>query len=214
MIAIDGPAASGKSTTARRVADLLGFSFLNTGSMYRASALAVRRAGLSLERGAEAAAFLQSRTFGFTPGNGILLDGEDVTPLINTAEMGEAASIISALREVRVFLVKLQRLYADGRNTVAEGRDMGTVVFPDAFMKVYVVADAPVRARRRLRDLGGGDMGEMVRQVLRRDRRDRFRPDSPLRVSPGAYWLDGTHMSLAQQVDDVVAEYRRLAGEQ
>jgi len=90
---------------------------------------------------------------------------------------------------------------------------MGTVVFPDAFMKVYVVADAAVRARRRLRDLGGGDMGEMIRQVIRRDRRDRFRADSPLRVAPGAYWLDGTHMSLAQQVDDVVAEYRRLAGD-
>jgi len=180
--------------------------------MYRASALAVKRAGLSLEKGSEAAALLSSHTFGFTADNGILLDGADVTGLINTAEMGEAASILSAQREVRVFLVRLQRLFAEGRDTVAEGRDMGTVVFPDAFMKVYVVADAAVRARRRLRDLGGGDMGEMIRQVIRRDRRDRFRADSPLRVAPGAYWLDGTHMSLAQQVDDVVAEYRRLAG--
>lgn len=192
------------------MADLLGFSFLNTGSMYRASALAVKRAGLSLEKGAEAAELLTSLTFGFTTENGILLDGVDVTDLINTAEMGEAASILSAQREVRVFLVKLQRLFARGRNTVAEGRDMGTVVFPDAFMKVYVVADAPVRARRRLRDLGGSDMNEMIRQVIRRDRRDRFRADSPLRVSPGAYWLDGTHMSLAQQVDAVVTEYKRL----
>lgn len=180
--------------------------------MYRASALAVKRAGFSLERGPEAVELLASHTFGFTPDNGILLDGTDVTEAINTAEMGEAASILSARPEVRVFLVKLQRLFAEGRNTVAEGRDMGTVVFPDAFMKVYVVADAPVRARRRLRDLGGGDMGEMVRQVIRRDRRDRFRSDSPLRVAPGAYWLDGTHMSLAQQVEDVVAEYRRLDG--
>lgn len=195
------------------MADILGFSFLNTGSMYRASALAVTRAGISLENGAEAAALLNSHSFAFTPENGILLDGTDVTALINTAEMGEAASIISTRREVRTFLVRLQRLYAEGRNTVAEGRDMGTVVFPDAFMKVYVVADAPVRARRRLRDFGGGDMTEMVRQVIARDRRDRFRLDSPLRVSPGSFWLDGTSMTLDRQVSAVIEEYRRLAGE-
>lgn len=178
--------------------------------MYRASALVVMRAGILLDDGPAAAALLESHSFGFTPENGITLDGRDVTGLINTAEMGEAASILSARPQVRAFLVNLQRLFSRDRNTVAEGRDMGTVVFPDAFMKVYVVADAPVRARRRLRDLGEGEMGEMVRQVIRRDRRDRFRPDSPLRVSPGAFWLDGTHMTLAQQVEAVLARYALL----
>lgn len=178
--------------------------------MYRASALAVSRAGLPLEDGAGAVALLNTHTFSFTPDNRILLDGADVAHLINTAEMGEAASVISAQREVRAFLVGLQRLFAEGRSTVAEGRDMGTVVFPDAFMKVYVVADAPVRARRRVRDLGGGDISQMARQVLRRDRRDRFREDSPLRAAPGALWLDGTAMSLEQQVSAVIEAYRAM----
>lgn len=176
--------------------------------MYRASALAISRAGLPLDDGAGAAALLNTHEFSFSQENGILLDGEDVTGLINTAEMGEAASVISAQREVRAFLVGLQRLFARGGNTVAEGRDMGTVVFPDAFMKVYVVADAAVRARRRVRDLGGGSISEMARQVLRRDRRDRFREDSPLRAAPGAVWLDGTAMTLEQQVEAVVNAYR------
>jgi len=182
--------------------------------MYRASALAVSRAGVSLDNGVMAAKVLDSHTFSFSPEGAVLLDDEDVSGLIHTAEMGEAASIISTQPQVRVFLVKLQRLFGQGRNTVAEGRDMGTVVFPNAFLKVYVVADAPVRARRRIQDLGGGDMGEMARQVIRRDRRDRFRPDSPLRLPPGAMWLDGTFMSLSRQVSEVIREYRRIAGEQ
>lgn len=181
--------------------------------MYRAASLAVTRAGISLHAPDEAVRALRAHRFQFSPDNRILLDGEDVSGLIHTAEMGEAASVLSAHSQVRGFLVGLQRLFAEAGNTVAEGRDMGTVVFPHAFLKVYVVADAPVRARRRVKDLGGGDMAEMARQVLRRDRRDRFRADSPLRLPPGAIWLDGTFMSLSQQVSQVLTEYRRLSAE-
>ncbi len=192
------------------MAEHLGFSFLNTGAMYRASALAAMQAGIPLDDGPAVAALLESHTFGFTPENGVTLDGRDVTGLIAAPGIGEAASIISAESRVRAFLVKLQRLFSRNRNTVAEGRDMGTVVFPDAFLKVYVVADAPVRARRRLKELKSGDMGETVRHVLRRDRRDRFRQDSPLRVPPGAFWLDGTQMTLEEQVEAVLTRYAML----
>ncbi len=175
--------------------------------MYRASAFLVSASDINLQDGQAAAVFLRDHSIDVSS-RGIYVDGEDVSGNIRTAAAGEAASIISAHRPVREYMVSLQRAFGEKYNTVAEGRDMGTVVFPDAALKVYVVADIAIRAWRRLRDLDHGDMDSMVHSVFRRDYRDRNRSESPLRLPPGALWLDGTSMSVSEQVDFVLNHYR------
>ena len=175
--------------------------------MYRASAFLVAASGIDLNDGEKAVAFLRQHSIDVSS-KGIFVDGDDVSGNIRTAAAGEAASIISAHRPVREYMVFLQRAFGEKHNTVAEGRDMGTVVFPDASLKVYVVADIAIRAWRRLRDLSGGDMDSMVHSVFRRDYRDRNRTESPLRLPPGAIWLDGTSMSVNEQVNFVLHHYR------
>lgn len=179
--------------------------------MYRASAFLVSAWGVDLHDGAVAAKILSDHSI-HVSSRGVFLDDVDISGKIRTQAIGEAASIISAHREVREFMVSLQRAFGNKYNTVAEGRDMGTVVFPDAILKVYIVADLSIRAWRRLRDIDNGDMDTMVHSVFRRDHRDRNRTESPLRVPPGALWLDGTSMSVDQQVGFIMNHYRKRLG--
>jgi len=217
VIAIDGPAASGKSTTARRVAKRLKFSYLDTGAMYRASALLSLRNSIPLTDTDKIAATIRAHSIDVVDGS-VLLDGEDVSTFIRTLEVSNAASIISSGSPVRREMVRLQKEFGRARDTVAEGRDMGTVVFPDAFLKIYVVADVAVRVTRRWREMivSGceADFGELLQAQLVRDWRDRSRQDSPLRLAPGAHMLDSSLMSIETQVESVIDLYRRKrAGE-
>lgn len=177
--------------------------------MYRASAFLVSSSGIDIQDGFAASDLLFDHSIDVSS-RGVFLDGNDISGKIRTREIGEAASIISAHRSVRDYMVSLQRTFGEKHDTVAEGRDMGTVVFPDAALKVYVVADIAVRAWRRLKDLDQvtSGMNSMVQSVFRRDYRDRNRSESPLRLPPGALWLDGTSMSIDQQVNFVLRVYK------
>jgi cytidylate kinase len=192
VVAIDGPAGAGKSTVARAVADELGFTYLDTGSMYRAVALA------AAERGAEAASVASS--LNIEPrGERILVDGRDVTAEIRAPEVSEAASRAAAEPDVRRAVVELQRRLLSSGNWVAEGRDIGTVVAPDAELKVFLTADPEERARRRAAELGIDPARVLAEQAIR-DERDRTREHSPLEPATGAVVLDTTQMSLREVV--------------
>lgn len=222
IVAIDGPAGSGKSTTARRVADRLGWLYLDTGAMYRAVGLAFREQGLPFTDDA-AAALLPGLDVRLQPGPDrvrVALNGDDVTDRIRTPEAADGASRVSALGSVREAMVALQRRVArdqeaEGGGVVVEGRDIGTVVFPGAEVKFFLVADLEARARRRLADQGAGPDGapaalnQVRAELAERDRRDQSRALSPLRPAPDAETLDTTGLSIDQQVERVLAAVRR-----
>ncbi len=195
LVAIDGPAGAGKSTVARAVAVALGFTYLDTGAMYRSVALAELRA----HHDPLAAAI--------GLGERVTLDGEDVTEAIRTPEVTERASVVSSRPEIRAALVAKQRELIAGGDWVAEGRDIGTVVAPDAELKVYLDASPAERARRRADQLGADTATVLAEQTLR-DERDSTREHSPLRAAPDAVVLDTTGLS----VDEVVARIVALAG--
>jgi CMP/dCMP kinase len=196
VVAIDGPAGAGKSTVARAVADALGFTYLDTGAMYRAVALAAR------ERGAPAGAIAASVRI--EPGERIMLDGRDVTDEIRTPEVSEAASRAAADPAVRSAVAAHQRRLLGGGNWVAEGRDIGTVVAPAAEVKVFLDADPRERARRRAVELGV-DVDTVLAEQTIRDERDRTREHSPLAPAEGAVVIDTTAMTLPEVVDRIVA---------
>jgi len=196
-IAIDGPAAAGKTTLARRLAEELGYLFVPTGAMYRAAALAKKR-GIPPDR-----ARIEVRE-----GGRIILEGEDVTDLLSSPDLDELSSQVAVDGRVRRHLVALQRQIARGRDVVMEGRDIGTVVLPDAELKLYLWADPEERARRRLAERGG-DYEEILAAIRRRDERDSTREDSPLRPASDAVILDTTKLS----PDQVLAEALRLVEE-
>lgn len=179
-IAIDGPAAAGKTTLGKRLAQALGVLFVPTGAMYRAAALAHRR-GLSLEE----------VDIAVTEAGQVLLGGEDVTALLSHPELDELSSQLAADARVRARLVQLQRKIAEGRDVVMEGRDIGTVVLPDAELKIFLWASLPERARRRQREQGG-EFEDVLEAIRRRDERDSTRHCSPLRPAPDAVVVDTT----------------------
>ena len=185
-IAIDGPAAAGKTTLARSLAEKLGYLFVPTGAMYRAAALAKKR-GMAPEK-----VCIEVRE-----GGRILLEGEDVTELLENSDLDELSSQVAVDGRVRRHLVALQRQIAQGRQVVMEGRDIGTVVLPDADLKIFLWAEPEERARRRLAERGG-DFQEILAAIRRRDERDSTREDSPLRPAPDAVILDTTGLSREQ----------------
>lgn len=196
VIAIDGPAGAGKSTVARAVAAALGFTYLDSGAMYRAVALA------ALERGVQPAAV--ARGLRIEIGPRVTVDGRDVTDALRTPAVSEAASRAAADPQVREAMVSLQRELLSRGDWVAEGRDIGTVVAPGAAVKVFLTASPQERARRRAAELGADPASVLVEQAIR-DERDRTREHSPLRPAPGAVVLDTTAMPLEEVVRRVSA---------
>jgi CMP/dCMP kinase len=199
VVAIDGPAGAGKSTVARAVADELEFTYLDTGAMYRAVALA------AMQRGAPAASLASALKI--EPGERILLDRRDVTDEIRTPEVSEAASRAAADPAVRAAVASEQRRLLQHGDWVAEGRDIGTVIAPEAEVKVFLTADPAERARRRAAELGVDAATVLAEQTIR-DERDRTREHSPLAPADGAIVLDTTNMTLQQVVQRIVALVR------
>lgn len=203
VVAIDGPAGAGKSTVSRRVAAALGFTYLDSGAMYRSVALAARRRGASP---AEVAPELRIEL-----GDRVRLDGEDVTEAIREPEVSEAASHAAADPEVRRAMVREQRRLLANGDWVAEGRDIGTVVAPEADVKVFLTAEPRERAGRRAAELDA-DPEAVLAEMERRDERDREREHSPLRPAPGAVRIDSTGRSLDDVVTTIVGLVRGTRG--
>jgi len=211
VVAVDGPVGSGKSTVARRVAARLGYVYLDTGAMYRAVGLLASEEGVGLDDEDAVVALARSAGLRFD-GDGRLFAGErDVSDAIRTLEMGAAASRVSALPGVRMLLVEEQRRLAGSADIVMEGRDIGTVVFPDAAVKVYLTARPEVRAARRAAELRAKgdevDEAEVLAALLERDQRDSTRALAPLRRAADAVEVDTSEMTL----DEVVAAVAGLA---
>jgi cytidylate kinase len=196
VVAIDGPAGVGKSSTARAVAHALGFTYLDTGAMYRAVAFVAN------ERGVDPATI--AGELNIEPGERIRVDGRDVSDAIRTPEVSEAASRAAADPEVRSAVAAQQRRLLETGDWVAEGRDIGTVVAPDAEVKVFLTADAAERARRRAAELGLDERTVLAEQAIR-DERDSTREHSPLQPAPGAVVIDSTHMTLPEVVERIAA---------
>jgi len=211
IVAIDGPAASGKSTTARLVAERLGYRWVDTGAMYRALALKVVREKIKPWEEGRLREMLGRTEVRLEEGDGglrVLLDGEDVTDLVRSPEVTRAVSWVCALPFVREAMVQLQRRMAAGGGVVMEGRDIGTIVVPDAEVKVFLDADVRERARRRWRELRekGMDVSleDVERELEERDRKDSAREHSPLRRAPDAILVDTTNLSVEEQVERIV----------
>lgn len=211
VVTIDGPAAAGKSTTARAVAARLGFLYIDTGALYRALALKVLEEGVAADdlEAVETALHGTELDLSGSPDTPqVRMDGRDVTDAIRTPEVSEMASRLAAQRSVRARLVDIQRELRARGPLVGEGRDLGTVVFPEADVKVYLDADARTRARRRYRELQergiAVPLADVLVEIERRDRRDRERADSPLAVAPGATVIDTTDMDIEGQVRAVL----------
>jgi cytidylate kinase len=196
VVAIDGPAGAGKSSVARAVAQQLGFTYLDSGSMYRAVALAALRARVGPAEVASAVSI--------DVGERVLLDGDDVTAEIRAPEVSEAASKAASLPEVRAAMVAQQRRLMGDGDWVAEGRDIGTVVVPDAAVKVFLTASPEARAARRAEEVGGDAATVLAEQVIR-DQRDSEREHSPLRAADDAVTIDTTDLTFEQSVDRVVS---------
>lgn len=211
VIAIDGPAASGKSTTAKLVAARLGYLHIDTGAMYRAFTLKILRSGVDGFYSKKIASLAEATRIELQPDNGslkVLLDGEDVTEQIRSPEVTTAVSSVSSVRDVRQALVKEQRRLGKDGGVVLEGRDIGTVVFPDADLKIFMVASIEARALRRQRELAAKgistDLEALMREIRERDEKDSSREESPLRKADDAIVLDTTALTIDEQVEFVV----------
>jgi cytidylate kinase len=214
VIAIDGPSGSGKSSVSRLVAKRLGFQYLDTGALYRALAMHLIRKGKTPEDSEDAIlGAIRDAEIGLERER-IFLNGEDVSDAIRTPEAGHYASVFSAKKCVRGHLFKIQRDAGREYDVVAEGRDMTTVVFPDAGVKIYLDASEEGRAERRylqLREKGMPiTMGEAIRDVRDRDFRDSNREIAPLKKADDASYIDSTDMSLEDVVEAIVQEARRI----
>jgi cytidylate kinase len=215
VVAIDGPAASGKSTTARLAAERLGFLYLDTGAMYRAVTWKALEQGVDPGDAAALAELVERVRLRMIPGERggrILADGEDVTEKIREPRISRAVSQVSSVPAVRRAMVQIQREIGRSGAVVVEGRDIGTVVFPDAPVKVYLAASLEERAERRRRELRRAGVEQsredLVREIRARDELDSAREDSPLRRAPDAVLVDTTRLTIEQQVEEVVRAVR------
>jgi len=208
VIAIDGPSGAGKGTVARRVADRLGYRHVDTGAMYRAVAWAAVERGIALDDEAAVAA-LADRARIEVDATRVAIDGVDITAVIRTPVVDRAASLVARLPDVRAILVAQQRAMAGDGNLVMEGRDIGTVVFPEAPVKIYLDADPAERARRRAHDpahqSGSFSVAAVATALADRDASDRSRATSPLSMAADAVHLDTTRMTIAEAVARVLA---------
>lgn len=216
-IAIDGPAGAGKSTIAKCIAGQLGFIYVDTGAMYRAIALYLLRKGIdgkdtaAIE--AECPDIRVSLEYDEEGRQQVILNGENVTPYIRTEEVGNMASISSAVPAVRETLLDLQRDMAERSDVLMDGRDIGTHVLPHAFLKIYLTASSAVRAERRYKELleKGVDcqLSDIEEDIIQRDRQDMNRKIAPLKMADDAILVDSSEMSIEEVIDTVVAEFNK-----
>ncbi|MFZ5515668.1 MAG: (d)CMP kinase [Candidatus Zhuqueibacterota bacterium] len=214
VIAIDGPAGSGKSTTARLVAERLGFMFLDTGAMYRALTLKALRAGLNVADASEISSLTSTTNIELLQESGrlkVLLDREDVTKEIRSTVVSGNVANVAAHPAVREWLVHMQRRLGSGGNVVAEGRDVGTVIFPRARLKIFLVASIEERAKRRHKELAdkhqSEDFESLIAKIKERDALDSSRQVGPLKRADDALELDTTNLTVEQQVDFIVNKW-------
>jgi len=219
VIAIDGPAASGKSTTARLVADRLGYLHIDTGAMYRAVTLRVLEEKIPLMDNARIGALAENTRIRLERSGGenrVYVDGRDVTREIRSTQVTQSVSAVSSYQEVRDVLVREQRKMAEAGGVVLEGRDIATVVLPEADLKIFMVARIDERVRRRKSELEAEgvtvDSGKLQQEILERDRLDSTREASPLRKAPGSLEVDTSSMSIEQQVQIVVDQAMEIVG--
>ncbi len=212
VIAIDGPTASGKGTIAQRVAAVLGWHYLDSGALYRIVGLLALREAVSLDDGL-ALSQLAGQIEPVFQGERILLGGEDIALAIRAEQVGTAASRVAVHPPLRAVLVELQRRFRRSPGLVADGRDMGTVIFPDADLKVFLTASAASRAQRRYKQLiekgFSAKLSGLLRDLEERDARDSARAVAPLKPAEGALVLDSTYLSIEQTVEAVLEAYRR-----
>ncbi|TCL59956.1 cytidylate kinase [Kineothrix alysoides] len=211
-IAIDGPAGAGKSTIAKMVAKRKGFIYIDTGAMYRAMALYLLRSGIGAGEQEKISEKCKEADITIRHENGeqvVLLNGENVSSLIRTEEVGNMASASSVNKDVREKLVELQHRLADSADVVMDGRDIGTCVLPGADVKVYLTADSSVRAKRRFVELSAKgehcDLSKIERDIVERDERDMSREISPLRQAADAVLVDSSSMTI-EEVAEVILE--------
>ena len=208
IIAIDGPSASGKSTTAKGVAEKLGITHLDTGAMYRTVTWGLKKAAIHPSDDEKVRDFLKNLEIYFDASNHIWLNGEDVSVEIRTGDISSRVSAVSAIPEVREKMVKIQRQIAGKKDCVLEGRDIGTVVFPDAEYKFFLVADTKIRAKRRLLDLERigetSTLAELMDDIERRDAVDSSREHSPLLQAEDAIPIDTSHLTINEQINKIV----------
>lgn len=221
LIAIDGPSGVGKTTVARRVAARLGYSYVESGAMYRAVALLALETGTDSGDAAALSKLAASAEIRFqqeASGNRLLLNGRDVTEAIRSPEVTRAASFVSTHAEVRKYLVERQRALGAPGGVVMEGRDIGAVVFPDADVKIFLDAVPEVRGQRRLSDIESEaqtSAAAVLSQITERDRRDQMREVSPLVPAKDAIRIDSTHLSAEQVVQQILVlaeEKQQTAG--
>lgn len=214
VIAVDGPSASGKGTVAQRVAQALHFHYLDSGALYRLSALAADRQGVDLADASAVARVASGLRLRFD-GERIFLSDQEVGDLIRTEECSVMASKVAALPEVRQALVEKQKEFRQLPGLVADGRDMGSVIFPDALLKIFLTATAEARAERRTKQLKEkgmyAKMHDVIEELQRRDLKDSTRPVSPLKHYPDARLLDTTHLSVEQAVNQILDWYREIS---
>ena len=208
IIAIDGPSASGKSTTAKGVSKRLGFTHLDTGAMYRAVTLGMNKSNIRLSDYKKVNDYLNCLKINFDKNNRVWLNGEDVSNLIRTVDISSKVSMVSAIPEVRNKMVEIQRSIAGDNDCVLEGRDIGTVVFPEAEYKFFLIADIIVRAKRRLSELKNSDqtitLDQIIANIRNRDELDSSRQHSPLQRAKDAILIDTSHITIDQQVERIV----------
>ena len=213
VIAIDGPSASGKGTVAARVAEALGMDYLDSGALYRLTALAAQKQGVAWDDAAALKPIAAQLPVAFVAG-GILLNGEDVSATIRQETIGMGASQVAKWPAVRAALLERQRAFAGEHGVVADGRDMGSVVFPDAKLKVFLTASAEERARRRALqfniDLNSAAYQAIVDDIKQRDLNDTQRAVAPLKQLPDAHLLDTTELSIENAVKKVLDWYRQI----
>lgn len=218
LITIDGPAGAGKTTVSKRLADLLGYRYIDTGALYRAVAVCARQAEIALTDDGAMDAFCRSLALAWirdaSGRQRLLADGCDVTDALRSPEISMLASAVSALPAVRDCLLEVQRAMGRNKGAVFEGRDMGTVVFPNADVKFFLTASPQVRAQRRFVELArsaGPTLAEVQRDMQRRDRNDRLREIAPLRCAADAVTIDASELTVEAVVKRMLAEIRRTA---
>ena len=208
IIAIDGPSASGKSTTAKGVAERLGIIHLDTGAMYRATTFKIIESGIGLNDDQSINEFLKNMAIEFDSYNHVWINGENVSKKIRTNKISSNVSAVSAVPVIRQKMVEIQRFIAKGKDCVLEGRDIGTVVFPNADFKFFLIADILIRAKRRLRDLEkigeSSTLADLISDIKNRDISDSSRDVSPLVQAKDAIIIDTSNLTINEQIDKIV----------